>query len=42
MLALIIHNVDTLNGTVHSDSTIVGVDVRPLQAANLADAQSGG
>ena len=42
MLALSVYDIDTLNGMVHSDCTLVRVDVRPLQTAYLTDAQTCG
>ena len=42
MLTLTINNVDALNGAVHGDCAVVGIDVRPFQTANLSDTQTSG
>ena len=42
MLAFALHNVDALNGAVHSNRSIVGVYVRPFQTTYLSDTQASG
>ena len=42
MLAFALHNVDALNGAVHGNCAVVGVNVRPFQTANLSDTQASG
>lgn len=42
MLAFALHHVDALNGAVHGNCAVVGVNVRPFQTANLSDTQASG
>ena len=42
MLAFVLHNVDALNGAVHGNCAVVGVNIRPFQTANLSDTQACG